>query len=824
MSSLFIRIRESTRAKYGLALALICGLAFFVRVYYPFDTVFVGDWVRYQINDPWHHMRVVENLVHHFPNLISIDPYGFFPGGQPISTAPFYDLLLGFFIWVFGVGSPSPWLIERLGAFFPAILGALVTLPVYFIGKELFNRKAGLLAAALIAVLPGQFLMRSLLGFTDHHVAEVLFATMTMLFLILAVKSSRQAEVSFDALRNRDWGVLRKPLIYSLLTGVALGLYLLSWTGGALFIFIIVAFAVIQYIIDHSVWRRSTDYLGIAVIPAFIVALLMIAPAANGYPLWNIQAASLVIGIISFVALSGTSILMIRGNLHRYYYPVAIAALIVIGLVFFWRIDPSLFNSMWDRFGVLAPMGGELTVSEMKGLPFASAFSHFRVNLYLSLISLGLILIFFLRRERSAEKTLLVVWSLVMLIATLRGQSRFEYYLAVNIALLSASSPFIIWELMKWLLKSAGFETDSAKERSKELDRYADLKTERVQTKLTKKAKRRKEKSQKRTQERRGFRLLGSDFAQGMMAFIFIFFLMFYPIMFNFRNSLAPEWPGPTVEWADGLRGATDDWQEALAWMSENTPEPFEDLDNPVFYYELYQQPASGEEYVYPDSAYGVMSWWDYGYWITYIAHRIPNANPGTKNAETAGKYFIDQDETSANGILNELGTKYVITDLEMSRGKFYAMVEWAGEDQNKYFETYFQRQGNVFMRFATYYYPEYYESMCSRLYNFEGEAVTPDNSTWVISYNERINTEGEPFREITGIANNAPFPTYEDALAFVQAQGTSNYEIVGIDPSVSPVPLDKLDSYQLVHKSPPKLVSLDWAPISFVKVFEYLP
>ena len=32
-------------------------------------------------------------------------------------------------------------MIETLGAYFPAILGALVTVPVYFIGKELFSRK-----------------------------------------------------------------------------------------------------------------------------------------------------------------------------------------------------------------------------------------------------------------------------------------------------------------------------------------------------------------------------------------------------------------------------------------------------------------------------------------------------------------------------------------------------------------------------------------------------------------------------------------------------------------------------------------------------------
>ena len=43
---------------------------------------------------------------------------------------------------------------------------------------------------------------------------------------------------------------------------------------------------------------------------------------------------------------------------------------------------------------------------------------------------------------------------------------------------------------------------------------------------------------------------------------------------------------------------------------------------------EIYNAPPNGEMFQYPDSAYGVMSWWDYGHVITYFAHPIPHANP----------------------------------------------------------------------------------------------------------------------------------------------------------------------------------------------------
>ena len=41
-------------------------------------------------------------------------------------------------------------------------------------------------------------------------------------------------------------------------------------------------------------------------------------------------------------------------------------------------------------------------------------------------------------------------------------------------------------------------------------------------------------------------------------------------------------------------------------------------------YYTIYDK----NSFTYPNSSYGVMSWWDYGHMITYIAQRIPNANP----------------------------------------------------------------------------------------------------------------------------------------------------------------------------------------------------
>ncbi|MEE8471081.1 MAG: oligosaccharyl transferase, archaeosortase A system-associated, partial [Dehalococcoidia bacterium] len=685
-------------------------------------------------------------------------PYSHGPNWAAAGIAPFFDLLLGFFIWVIGLGSPSKQTIDTVGAFFPAILGALTTIPVYFIGKELFNKKAGLLAAALIAILPGQFLLRSLLGFTDQHVAETLFSTLTMLFLIMAVKSSKQKGLSFESMYGKRWEVIGKPLMYSLLAGIALGCYLLSWVGGGLFIFIIFVYFIIQFIIDH-LRAGSTNYLCIVGAFTFLVALLIIVGASGQYPGGNLQVASLVIGILVFLALGGLSAVMASRRVRQVYYPPVLAALAGIGWGALYLIYPSLLNSIVDKLRVFAPTIELRTISEAKGLPLSSiwdptspGWNAFTTGLPLALIALAIVL-YMVVREGSADKTLLLVWSVIILVAMF-SQNRFTYYFAVNVALLAA---YLSWRILEFAglgEASAGME--------KEGDRSKKEQAGKEEARIGRKAKRKKTRAQVREPSMFAAKYLRTRFAYSVAAIVAVFFLAFYPNI------------GGAIDMASRNPEATDDWHYALVWMKENTPEPFGDPD---FYYELYERPPAGEWYYPPESAYGVMSWWDYGYWITYIAHRIPNTMPGQANTKMAGLFFTSTDESYANWILDRMDSKYVIIDGLMATLKFYAMATHAGIAQSEFFEVYYTRNQAGQLTPVSLFYPEYYQSMCSRLYNFGGQRWDPfddwiedsyDDSTGdyrekiqAISYVEMRDANGDIYKEISGVER---FTTYEMA------------------------------------------------------------
>ena len=792
-----MKMRFLTRAKYGLALFAVFLIALFLRVYFNHSNIFASGWVNFQETDGWYNMRQVLILALHFPHRMLLDPYGLYPGGASIGSPPLFYLLVGFFAWVFGAGSPTLKVIETVGAYLPAILGALVTVPVYFIGKELFNRKAGLIGGALIAILPGQFLWRSMLGFPDYHVTEILFSVTAMMFLILAVKSSGQNQVSFESLRKRDWGTLRRPLIYAFLAGIALGLYLLTWAGAGLFIVIIFVFVILQYIIDH-LRGRSTDSICIVGALSFMAALVMMALSWNGYTLWNLGFASLLIGILAFLALGVLSSLMASRNIRKMWYPVALVVLGGIGAALFYLADPSLFRSILDKLHVFAPTGGMLTVAEAQRLSLSMAWSDFSICFYLGLISLA-IMAYFVIREGSAEKTLLFVWSLVILVATF-SQNRFAYYFAVNVAVLTA---YLCWRALEF----AGLREVPEGIEVEEDSRDIKGEKQKSKTKQGKRSKQRKGKARKREQPVSAARYLNARNVYVSIILIVVFFLAFYPNI------------GLAIERVQANTGVDNDWHEALVWLKDNTPDPF---NNPAFYYELYQKPPAGGAYQYPASAYGMMSWWDYGYFITYIAHRVPNANPGGNGYVDAGSYFTAQDEASGSQILDRLGSKYVIIDVSMAVGKFYAMATWAGKNQSQFFDVFYQSTQTGTLQPVMLYYPEYYQSMCARLYLFGGQAWVPQQVI-AISWKQQQLTanDGSTFTAKV-ITNQKTFSTYDEGKAFVDAN--AGYQIVGSSQVVSPVPLEKLEHYTLIHQSPTTVATQQTGNISEVEIFQYDP
>ena len=590
----------------GVLVTLFVSLALFLRVCLPYDQVFGSGWIKFTGIDAYFQMRIVDQMAHNFPHLLTFDPYSIYPGGGHIGSIHFFNQFLAGIIWVIGLGSPSQHLIDVVGVYFPAVLAALTVIPVYFIGKELFGRWAGVIAAGLIAVMPGEFMGRSILGFTDQHIAEVLLTTTAIMFLILALKSAMQRQLTFSHLKNRDWAVITKPVIYSLLAGLFLGVYMLTWAGALLFIFILAVYFIIQYIINH-LKNQPSEYLCIIGVALFLVPLLFVR-LQYGILIF----AALLIAVLIPLVLGGASRLVAWREWRPFYYPVILVVFGLIGLGIFYGIAPALLKSMLAQFSILVPAGSTATTTlEMQPIFFpGGAFSlgvvwgNFTTGFYLSIISL-FILIYLIIKRGSADKTLLVIWSLIILMATL-GQRRFAYYFAVNVAILTGYFSWLFLQFIDLMVDWLAGRIRTALDFRERIVMLPEMTQMTVSVGAG---------AEKQPAKGHSEASSAAKYVIMSLAVIVVFILVF---VFNIASAVGT---------AKQARFAPSDaWQSSLTWLKENSPDPFADPD---FYYELYQPSPAGESYQYPETAYGVMSWWDYGYWITRIAHRLPNANPG---------------------------------------------------------------------------------------------------------------------------------------------------------------------------------------------------
>jgi dolichyl-diphosphooligosaccharide--protein glycosyltransferase len=111
----------------------------------------------------------------------------------------------------------------------------------------------------------------------------------------------------------------------------------------------------------------------------------------------------------------------------------------------------------------------------------------------------------------------------------------------------------------------------------------------------------------------------------------------------------------------------TGDWYESLSWLKENT--------NATSWYD---DPSKTPEY-------SVMGWWDYGNWIVYEAKRPVVANNFQVGVIDSAQFFLSQDESQADAIMDRRGSRYVITDFDMIYGKLAAITSWVGEDASSY-------------------------------------------------------------------------------------------------------------------------------------------
>jgi len=740
-------------------------------------------------DDPLYNLRQVEQLLANHFTYTWFDPMTQYPIGSNVYWGPLFIYISGFACWIAGATTRPE--IIGICLLVPVAMAAVTVVLMYFVGKICGDWKTGLLAAGFTAVVSGQFFYRSLYGYFDHHIGEVLFSTLFCLVYLYILVSEKDTKIDL-----KNFATWKLTALVSVFAGIAYLLGLLLMPTMIVFALMVVIFTVIQFVI--CVYRdKPAEYLLVANVVIFAVAIIGLL--LFGFKSPGLDLANYTIGhVYAYLAIiAGTAVLYLLHrylkNRPKYYYPASLVGLAVIGAVMLYIAGPQFFNQLVSaavQFFGQAPVTN--TVQEARGWSVAAAWTTFNYGLILMVGGI-LAALYSIWREDRPHEIFTLVWSAIIFYSTCQ-HIRYEYYLAVNVALLSAIcvSTVFAWgwvDITRFFTGvTGGFRQVDAAGNSGTSD------------------KRKKSKpSQKQESAEAGprFAVIALVVVAAGLALLFAYTSATY----SYVNASGE----PLL--------MNQDWKDSLVWMANNTPSPG------VNYYTIYDK----NTFTYPNTSYGVMSWWDYGHMITYIAYRIPNANPfqaGVSGPDGSAAYFMATNESTADAILDHDGTRYVITDIEMDTGKFWAMATWfnATEAAAPYQMTVIipgQTSGSGYQSAMLNEVP-YYETMVSRLHNFDGSMATPTDAYYVEYADANVTHISLPV--VTNVeATNVSAAT---AMAMQYNQNPpAGYHATVLSPSlVQPLTdIPALQHYRLVHESPTSELVTNTSDVKYVKIFEYV-
>ncbi|MBP1985602.1 oligosaccharyl transferase, archaeosortase A system-associated [Halolamina salifodinae] len=798
------------------ALLLAAAWMFWVRMQSYSNFIQNGE-VFFSGNDAWYHLRQTTYSVRNFPSVMPFDIWTGFPVGRFAGQfGTLYDQLIALVVLIVGLGSPSDQLIGKGLLVAPPVFGALAVVPVYLIGKRFGNRIAGLFGVGLLALLPGSFLQRTLVGTADHNAAEPFFMALAMVGLFGAVAAANRTmpvwEVVYEEIvENRELGTIREPAIWSVLAGVLVGLFLWVWPPAVFLVGVIGLFLVVSITSDvfHGDTPEPVAFAGaVSMLVAALFSILIVDTIG-----FNITAHSLLQPLAALSVAAGAVFLCWlaryweQEGIEATYYPAAVLGIAAVATLVVSVVASGLFSSITGNLlGIVgfSASAGTRTISEAQpfispnsirqyglnsaserivveyGLTFFSGLLgvillHIRPLLregsqrayrYLGASAVTIALIFLtplpsiigdtvgfsgqligllivatliagatLVVEYEATDLLFVVWA-AFITSMAFTQVRFNYYLAIVVVVANA---YLFARILGYL------DFDTAV-------RAADLEARTVGLAAVPVV--------------FGLLLLGQTVAAIILAVALLVAAAMYveeleghqvltvaavlllvaapvlavPITVGGTQTSPGSNTATAVQTGNSTGpGAILAWEPTFDWMQNNTPEEGNlggagNADQ-MNYYGQYERV---DDHSYPEGAYGVMSWWDYGHWITTQSERIPNANPFQQGATNAANYLLAPNETQAQTVLDRRAgegeeTRYVMVDYQMASvtDKFSAPVTFY-DDQNVTYSDFAQRvyglnetsQGQTYAESASQVYTQrYYESLMVRLYRYHGSA-----------------------------------------------------------------------------------------------------
>ncbi len=283
-----------------------------------------------QALDPFYIYRISSYVLTHNFQLPELDTLRYYPYGvQPIKYDPimpfYFPAILYLFLSFLGMSMSY----FNFALIYPAIMGALCTFIIFFIGKELFDEKAGLFAAFFLATTP-TFIARTSAGFFEKEPVAGFFMFLSIYFFIRAMK--------------------RDSWVSGIISGLCLAGMGFSWGGVQYLYLLYAAFGLIMLILNKP-YKIFKAYIPSILLGVGIPAIWKIFFSAYYFSYTSPGA----LGCLGITTVLVSRVFVERFNLLKEeqlpYFTPGMIFLGFLGLIFTsmfsefsWRVLQSLIN------------------------------------------------------------------------------------------------------------------------------------------------------------------------------------------------------------------------------------------------------------------------------------------------------------------------------------------------------------------------------------------------------------------------------------------------------------------------------------------------
>jgi dolichyl-diphosphooligosaccharide--protein glycosyltransferase len=359
------------------ALALIQFIAFTIRLFpmrWEIDPTTGKSNLLLSEFDPYHQYRFTEYIVNNgfiswaWPNQW-IDRQRWYPDGINVAKAAFPGLPMTA-AFLYKIVSMLGINIDLMSfcALFPAIMGMLACLAIYFLGKDIGGRPIGLLAALFLALEPS-YIQRTSLGFFDDETIGILALIIFAFLFLRAIEEERP---------------VNSTVKYALASGAVLGYFCAGWGAAYYPIGLTVLFVLVLIIT-----KRYTRKLFLAYSLTFGLGLLLAINVPKLSPTYLLTSAILPVAAVFGILCLAEVLNNVKTTKWKLISVTVFLALILGGVTVLWY--KGYMQGIAGKFiSVLNPFTREAS-------PLIESVAEHRVSAWGSIYyEFGFIIIFFI--------------------------------------------------------------------------------------------------------------------------------------------------------------------------------------------------------------------------------------------------------------------------------------------------------------------------------------------------------------------------------------------------------------------------------------------